>query len=52
MRDWKDSSMQLMKVSGYFHSLATLPSRNKPPDTRWIGSWVSLRAGLEAVEER
>jgi hypothetical protein len=28
------------------------PGKNPPPRTRWIGSWVSLRTGLHAVERR
>jgi len=35
-----------IEVSGEIHTPVALP-----PDTRWIGCWVSLRTGLEEKTE-
>jgi len=38
-----------MEVSGQLHPLADLPLRTKPPVPHWVGGWVDLRVGLDAV---
>jgi len=40
-----------MDVSGHHHVLATLPP-GRTPGTHWVGEWVGLRAGLDAVAKR
>jgi hypothetical protein len=41
-----------MGVSGQRHALAALYPRGKDPGTHWIGGWVGLRAGLDAVARK
>jgi len=41
-----------MEVSGQLHGPAALPSRERAPDTDWIGGRVVPRAGLYAVMKR
>jgi hypothetical protein len=41
-----------MKMSGQLHVAVAFPPREKVPGTHWIGGWVGLTAGLDAVEER
>jgi hypothetical protein len=36
-----------MGVSGQRHAPAALYQQERIPSTNWIGSWVSLRTGLE-----
>jgi len=40
-----------MEVSCWIHALADLPP-GKNPSTQWIGGWVGLRTGLDAVAKR
>jgi hypothetical protein len=40
-----------MEVSVLLHALATLPP-GKVPNIHWIGGWLGLRAGLDAVARR
>jgi hypothetical protein len=40
-----------MELSGQLHALAALPP-GKAADTHWLEEWVSLRAGLDAVEKK
>jgi len=40
-----------MEVSGQLHAPDTL-SPAKVPGTHWIGCWVGLRTGLDAVAKR
>jgi hypothetical protein len=41
-----------MEVSGQLHAPQTLPQEGDPSDTHWIGGWLGLRAGLDAVKMR
>jgi hypothetical protein len=41
-----------MKVSGQLHAQAVLHTEEIDPCTNWIGGWVGVRAGLDAVEKR
>jgi hypothetical protein len=41
-----------MEVSGQLHGPAALPSRERAPDTDWIGGWVGPRASPDAVVKR
>jgi hypothetical protein len=38
-----------MEVSGQLHAPATLPFRERPPGTHWIGGWVGPRVVLNAA---
>jgi hypothetical protein len=40
-----------MEVKGQLHAPAALPQGEIVPGTHWIGGWVNLRAGLNAVEK-
>jgi len=41
-----------MEVSGQLHAPAALLPGKEPPGTHWIGGWLGLRAGLDAVVKR
>jgi hypothetical protein len=42
-----------MEMNGQFYFTVALPWAKSPlPHTHWIGGWVDLRGGLEAMEER
>jgi hypothetical protein len=41
-----------MKVSGKLHALVALPPRERAPGAHWIGGWVGLKAGLDAVMKK
>jgi len=41
-----------MKAIGELHAPATSSLGKGPPDTHWLGGWMGLRAGLNAVAER
>jgi hypothetical protein len=41
-----------MAVSGRLHAPAALPPKKRAPGTHWIGSWVVLRAILDAVVKK
>jgi hypothetical protein len=41
-----------MEVSSQFHDPAALPPGERAPGTHWIGGWVGLRVGFDAVERR
>jgi hypothetical protein len=40
-----------MQVSDQLHVPVALPP-GRAPGTHWIGDWVGLKAGLDAVEKR
>jgi hypothetical protein len=40
-----------MEVSGQFHAPGRFTTRERAPDTHWIGVWVGPRAGLDAVKK-
>jgi hypothetical protein len=55
MGEWRYSSTIFdlgTRWSGQLHAPAALPPGEKAPATRWIGSWVDPRVGLDAVEKR
>jgi hypothetical protein len=41
-----------MELSGQLHSPAAFPSRERAPDTHWIGGWVDHRANLYDLDNR
>jgi hypothetical protein len=41
-----------MDVSGQLHPPATSPLGKEAPGTDWLGDWVGLRAGLDAIGKR
>jgi hypothetical protein len=45
-------TLHWFEVSGQIHATAALPPGKEPPGTRWIGSWVGPRSGLDDVEKR
>jgi len=41
-----------MVVSDQLHVPAALAPEERAPGTHWIGSWVGLRGGLDALSKR
>jgi hypothetical protein len=52
-RKYSSTILDLGKIgfNSQFHVSATLPPRDKSPDTAWIGGWVGPMLGLDVMKQ-